>query len=577
LIAIATAIRFILLHHEARNKVTVLLVLGSVIWLLMSALETTSDDLPTKLVFFKLQFIGVVIIPTMLLILTMQVRGYDRRINRSNLMLLSVVPAATLLLIFANESHGLIWNSFALNSVNPFLPLSESRSLGYWLLIVGYSYGVGTCALGLFARSVIASRSLFRRQAFPSLFASCVPWMLSAIWLLNPSIFMYIDPAPLGFTLTYTLLLWKLTHSARADIVPIAHDLIFDSMMDAVIILDAQNRIIEMNPTARQIVGHSLRDALGRTAEKVWSEWPTLKKELDSGAEGVREISFRVGPTTKVYEVQSSYLSGIVSKVPNTLIVLRDVTERKRMEEELRESERMAAIGETAAMVGHDLRNPLQGISTATYLLRKILPPTNESEAEELLETIEACVHHSDRIVSDLLEYSRTPKLNLEEADLSQLVNEAVTSVKIPRLIGVRLIVGDLRVRLDRGMMRRVFVNIITNAVDAMPHGGELLIETREDDVSLDLSFKDTGTGFSDEALAKIWKPLNTTKSKGSGLGLAICRRIVEAHNGTIAVKTARGSGATITITLPTKAKESEGYSENMPPRVDAQRVPQVV
>jgi len=168
-----------------------------------------------------------------------------------------------------------------------------------------------------------------------------------------------------------------------------------------------------------------------------------------------------------------------------------------------------------------------------------------------LIETIEGCVQHSNRILGDLLDYSRKPRLKFDEANLEQLLNQALSTVKIPRDVTIRSTVNDLQTRLDTEMMRRVFVNIIANAVEAMPKGGELLIEAHETNGTLGISFTDTGTGFSNEALENLWKPLNTTKPHGSGLGLAICKRIVEAHNGTIALKTTQGKGSTFTITLP--------------------------
>ena len=584
-LAIVAAIRYASRLHEARNKVTVLILCGSVIWLLMSALTVSSDNVPTKLIFYKIQFVGVLIIPTTWLILTMQLSGYERWVKRSNLVVLSAVPVITLLLIFTNESHGLMWSNITLNSVDPFFPLNETRGLGYWLLIVGYSYVVLMFAVVIFVRRIVASRSLYRRQAVPLIFVACVPWIFSGIFFVNPSLSMYIDLTPLGLTVATSITLWRLAYLPGAGVIPVAHEIIVDSLNDAVIILDSQGRIVDLNPKAQDLIGHTISDALGEPVERMWAEWAGAKKELDSGTEGVREVSFGVGEE-KVYEMQSSYLSGITSKRPNLLIILRDVTERKILDEklrlyskqlkehsehleelvaertkELREAERMAAIGETAAMVGHDLRNPLQGISGATYILKQILHSTMDERAREMLEIIEESVQHSNRIVSDLLEYSREPRLKQVGTDLNLLVKQAVASVNVPENVLVKFKVSDLRITADFDMMRRVFVNIITNAVDAMPNGGELAIESREANGSLELSFTDTGTGFSNEAMAKLWKPLNSTKAKGSGLGLAICKRIVEAHKGSISVKKALPKGTTLTITLPMKP-DAEGAIE---------------
>ncbi|MGA2239855.1 MAG: PAS domain S-box protein, partial [Candidatus Bathyarchaeia archaeon] len=336
-LAIVATIRFTLIHHEVRNKVAVLIILGSIVWLLMSALGLASDSLPTKLVFFKLQFVGVLIVPTTWLINTMQFSGYERWIKRSNLVLLSAVPIATLLLIFTNP-HGLMWSNLALNPVDPFLPLFESRGLGYWLLIAGDAYVVLMLTLIIFVRKMVASRSVYRRQAVPMIFVSCVPWTLSVVWFLNPSLFMYIDPTALGLTVATSILFWRLADLPGAGVAPVAHELIFDSMNEAVIILDAQTRIVELNPRAQQLVGHNLSDAIGKPVDRIWAEWADVKKELDSGTERVREVPFGVGEEKKIYEMQISYLSGIMSERPNLLIILRDITERKRAEEQLNQS-----------------------------------------------------------------------------------------------------------------------------------------------------------------------------------------------------------------------------------------------
>ena len=132
-------------------------------------------------------------------------------------------------------------------------------------------------------------------------------------------------------------------------------------------------------------------------------------------------------------------------------------------------------------------------------------------------------------------------------------MKEAFASTKVPENIQVKLAIDEIPINVDSGMMRRVFVNIITNAIDAMPNGGELTVECHESSGNLELSFTDTGTGFTDQAMTKLWKPLNTTKAQGSGLGLAICRKIVEAHAGAISVKTALGKGATVAIIIPIK------------------------
>jgi signal transduction histidine kinase len=225
------------------------------------------------------------------------------------------------------------------------------------------------------------------------------------------------------------------------------------------------------------------------------------------------------------------------------------LTEIDKMTTQLRRSERFSAIGELAAMVAHDLRNPLQGIANAAYFLRK--NPTG-AKAGEMLTVIEEDVKYSNKIVNDLLDYSRNIRLELTETNPQRLVERALSMVAIPPNFHVQDgSVAEPTLRVDVDKIIRTFVNLISNAIDASPDGGSLKIETKASEEGVDFVFTDVGSGMTDEVLAKIFSALYTTKAKGMGLGLSISRRIVEAHGGRISVVSAPGRGTTFTITLP--------------------------
>jgi signal transduction histidine kinase len=218
----------------------------------------------------------------------------------------------------------------------------------------------------------------------------------------------------------------------------------------------------------------------------------------------------------------------------------------------------MAVIGETAAMVGHDLRNPMQGISGAAYILRQKFGSAADPVTTEMLGVIESGLCYANNIVNELLDYSREIHLELTEATAKMVTEAALLQVKIPENVTVRNLTEDKpRLLLDTAKTQRVFVNLIANAVDAMPKGGELAMTSAEAKEMLEVKFSDTGEGIPDDVLRNLWKPLTTTKSKGMGLGLAICKRIVEAHGGSIDVESTIGKGSTFTIRLPIKAGAS--------------------
>ena len=233
-----------------------------------------------------------------------------------------------------------------------------------------------------------------------------------------------------------------------------------------------------------------------------------------------------------------------------------DMTEQKQMEEDLLRSQRMAAMGEAAAMVGHDLRNPLTGIAGAAYYLKKNLTPGADEKAREMLDLIENDVEYASKIMSDLQEYSGEIRLNLTETGARSVAEQALALVEIPSSVQVSNLAEDEpKTMLDVEKMRRVFVNLIGNAVEAMPTGGKLVIRSEESNGSVKTVFSDTGTGITEDRMTRLWRPFNTTKAKGMGLGLPIARRIVEAHGGSVSVESQPGKGTNVTVTLPIKPK----------------------
>ena len=253
---------------------------------------------------------------------------------------------------------------------------------------------------------------------------------------------------------------------------------------------------------------------------------------------------------------------------------LKSYTERleELVEEEankLKDAERLAAIGETAGMVGHDIRNPLQTITSSVYLAKeevKSLPASSKKEdLIESLETIEEQVSYINKIVSDLQDFVKPLNPKIEEIDLHKLVKDAFLSSAIPENIKVLIsIEEDLpRLVVDRYLIKRVLINLITNAVQAMPDGGTISVKaTQKNGVAL-ISVEDTGLGIPEENRNKIFKPLFTTKSKGQGFGLSVCKRLVEAHNGgSITFESEVGKGSKFTIKIPSKVRRPDGWKQ---------------
>ena len=223
--------------------------------------------------------------------------------------------------------------------------------------------------------------------------------------------------------------------------------------------------------------------------------------------------------------------------------------------EQLVRTERLAAIGQLASTVGHELRNPLGVISNAVYLLRGDLGPEPSEPAQRHLATAEREVSAATVIVSDLLEFARERQPAQADVDITALADEVLSILPPPTGITAER-VGEPSVmgHVDRDMIRQVVLNLVSNAYQAMPDGGRLTLSVDAAGGAVQIGVRDTGMGMTEEVRNRLFEPFFTTKARGVGLGLAVSKRIVEAHAGTIRATSEVGAGTQFTVLLPTIA-----------------------
>jgi signal transduction histidine kinase len=280
-------------------------------------------------------------------------------------------------------------------------------------------------------------------------------------------------------------------------------------------------------------------------------KWVREKAELEFNMDGVLLSGF--GTVQEVTEKREMH-----AKLEEYSKHLEELVEEKT--QELKEAERLVTIGETAGMVGHDIRNPLQSIEGAVYLAKEELQslPTESGEKKELLEIleiVESQTRYIDHIVADLQDFARTPISQPKETNIQELMGEALSTIEIPKNIEVHtLFQEDLqKLIIDPTFLKRVFLNLIENAVQAMSNGGKLTVKVFTDYDALCISIEDTGLGIAEEYKKKVFTPLFTTKAKGQGFGLAVCKKLVEANGGEITFESEVGKGAKFMIRLPLK------------------------
>jgi len=363
-----------------------------------------------------------------------------------------------------------------------------------------------------------------------------------------------------------------------------------ETAQEGVWVLDKDNVTVFINPKLIQMLGYSETEILGKKiSDFMANHEPRAESGFLSNSQqdpnGNFECEFIKKGGANIYaNITASMIKDDNGNTLGILALVTDITTRKEMADKLAKyskvledtlkkrtqelaeiqaqlikSERLAAIGELAGMIGHDLRNPLTGIKNATYFLKR-KKSSLSPQAFEMLNIIDNCIEHSNKIINDLLDYSREIRLERKETSLRLILNEAISMAQIPKNVDVIDALGeDMKIMVDSEKISRVFINLLKNAVDAMPSGGTIRISSGVVNERLEISFSDTGTGIPAEVLSKLFLPLSTTKAQGMGFGLAICKRLIEAHEGTVTVKTVMGKGTSFTVTLPIGTKTDGG------------------
>lgn len=228
-------------------------------------------------------------------------------------------------------------------------------------------------------------------------------------------------------------------------------------------------------------------------------------------------------------------------------------------------TEKLAALGQLAGGVAHDLRNPLGAIKNAIYYLNRRLADSEESKSNprilQFLNIISDEVDHANQIITDLLAFTRIGALCLSPTNLEDVLEESLAGIELKEHVTVvKHYNPDLpEIMADGEQLQRVFSNLMLNAQEAMPQGGELSITTQRVNGYVQVVFADTGGGISDEVMKSIFEPLFTTKIKGTGLGLSVCHQVMSKHGGEISVASREGEGATFTVQLLINPEETAG------------------
>ncbi|MGB8698235.1 MAG: histidine kinase N-terminal 7TM domain-containing protein [Thermosynechococcaceae cyanobacterium] len=614
------------LRYSLQQQRTVLslplFLVGIVLWLLSYAWELSTPDLTVKIWASKVQYLGIAIVPTTWLIYTIHYAGKERWLTPMRQALFWIEPLLLLGLVWNNEQHHLIWAQMELLSVTPSFYALRIVYGPFFYVHAVYTYSILLGATGLllgtlirgFSNSQRAGSQLYRGQAIALLICAAAPWIGNIVYLVSQtywlpkqgakasdglSAFLLLDWTPMGFWITGLAVLWGYWRFRLWDIVPIARDAILEGMRDGVMVLDYQNRILDLNPAAQNLLGLPLHKSLGQSAEVVLAPWPLLVDQFKETGNNSRfkeslhhyrlvTLELSINQVSHWFEISFSPLYGQRQQWVGQLTLWRDVTARKQAELALEKAKDAAEDASQIksrflAAMSHELRTPLTAILGYSEWLQQECQQHNHFEYLEDLQTIHDAGSHLLSLINNILDLSKIEagkfSLDLESFELSPLIDELARTVE-PLMkknqnrlqVQVETHLGTLY--SDAGKVRQILLNLLGNAAKFTQQGDILLQVESLDRVSGDLArnaqnsgqlpalwirfrVQDTGIGMTPEQLQHVFQAFVQAETStarrygGTGLGLALSQSFCHMLGGSIAVESEFGQGSQFTVELP--------------------------
>jgi len=555
-------------------------------WAFFRALEAMVMEPWGKILWGKFEHLGIASSGLLWLLFACDFTGNNRWLNVRNLGLLSIIPAASIILTFTNEWHGLIWASIEPNLTRPDI-LVYSHGTAFWAMTV-FNYITLFVGSALLIYVVIGRQRVYRRQVTALLTGIAIPLIGNFVYLTGQSPIPGLDLTPFGFVITGLIYVVTFYGFQLFDVVPVARSVLIDSLNDGVIVLDKNYRITDINPAARQMLSPVTDLAVGQRAESLLNAWPGLIAQGSAGWPLPPE-TLQLGDAPRFVETRVFLLYDRRGRVSGRLIVIHDISERKRAEEAIRTSQaelrktyaklekscqeettlrqelqaEIARRDEYFRVLVHEMRNSLAAVIASSELLTDV---AGEGNATTIANNIHRSALALDKRVAELLDLARGEmgllKVTLKPLDLPQLLQQIADETS-PQASGkqqtlVLEMTGPLPpVRVDEARIRQIVLNLLNNAFKFTPAGGKITIRTATGNPGEVLTrIEDNGPGMDEETMAHLFDPYWQRAAQkggqgGLGIGLALSKLLVELQGGRITVESEPGKGTAISFTLP--------------------------
>ncbi|MCC7451895.1 MAG: PAS domain-containing protein [Anaerolineae bacterium] len=532
-------------------------------WLFFNTLEILSPTAAGTLTFAKLTYTCFACAPVLWLVFAVQYTGRHKLLTVRRMACLWIIPIVTVALVYTNEWHGAVWARYSFTPVSVGTAMHVlARGVWYWVFFA-YAYLLILFGTALIIAEYVQLPQPYRQQTLLLAVGASTPLILNFIYNLRLIPGMQKDFSPIAFAFTGLALALGVFRYRLFDLRPIAHNMLIESMTDALLVIDERNRIVDLNPAGQRLLGVSDSALVGQSIDRIAAYWPELAHSIQPAAATDVEIT----RYDRCYDLRIVTLRDSHQYTVGHLITLRDITERKHAETE--REKLIAELNAFTRSAAHDLKNPLGTIKGFVNLIQDIMPDTINDEMRLYLDIIDQNTTKGINIIETLLLLASVRKnthIPLQELDMSAIVAEVRERLApMFRQYQAELVIPDcwpaaLGYRL---WVEEVWMNYISNALKyggRPPHvelGADMLPNG-----TIRFWVKDNGSGIAPQDQPQLFKPftrLSLAPVEGHGLGLSIVQSIVEKLGGEVGVESAVGQGSRFCFTLAGAAKLDAG------------------
>jgi PAS domain S-box-containing protein len=558
------------------------LTFSAFIWATANVMENLSVDLPTKTFWSQVTYIGIVTVIASWPVYVLHHTGNGKWITRRNLLLLSIEPVLVVTFVWTNRLHGLIWTETGIQYLGSYTAMTASHGIGFWLHAV-YGYILLLTSTVLLFRSLYRSPAIYRGQVVSLLIAGIAPWIGNGLFLAG---FSPIDLTPFAFSITGLALGWGLFRFQLLDLVPVARDLVMESINDGVLVLDAQNRIVDMNAAVRRIIGEERSQGMiGQPTDRVFAQLHDQVVQQRGSLENL-EIATGEGDAQRFFELRLSPLLDRAGRLTGRVVILHEITEHKRIEAQMRKQnealvktnqeleiarnraeEATRLKSQFLATMSHELRTPLNAIIGYSDIVLAGMTGELSPEQRNYQERVLANAEHLLGLINDILDLSKVEAGRMEIArkpfKLQSWLNDVEFQIKglaEKKKLSLNITLDPAlppSILGDSSRLKQLAINLLSNAVKFTDAGSITLAVRKGEDSTWTLAVTDTGVGIPPHLLDVVFdefRQVDGTSRRahgGTGLGLAIVRKFVITMGGSVRVTSEVGKGSTFTITLP--------------------------